>query len=411
MNRQVFIVNECVSFLTIKIGLNILMILLLYLMLHFFQLQTQLSGFENMYQGSLLEKQIVRVQYSNFDQSGGVGKPLEVVSSVESFTGSQGHYFIKAGGQVVVDPTSKLILRDTEQFLINDQMYVRPDVIQVNPPMAEALSQEIDVVHTLYAAPTNDGNIPIILGAGYHDVYQIGDQIDMTWLVDSQEDQIIGHDIQYRVAGFFDEHAEILNYMTFDLEPILLDTYAMIPLTEEQATAASFWQPDLTFYFFPINHEDTHISPIRLHNEVGKLTDTGYERLSLQNGNSQIYFALQGVEVQRNEAASQLTLFLIFSVLQIFVILKLLVKQRMKVYKLFYGLGSTKKTLCIDVILSYTIWLITDCLILYLLNVFVLKQVWSLEVIVGSIGLWSLFMLLFLGIAIGKLFHRESMVL
>jgi len=83
----------------------------------------------------------------------------------------------------------------------------------------------------------------------------------------------------------------------------------------------------------------------------------------------------------------------------------------MKVYKLFYGLGSTKKTLCIDVILSYTIWLITDCLILYLLNVFVLKQVWSLEVIVGSIGLWSLFMLLFLGIAIGKLFHRERMVL
>lgn len=76
MNRQVFIVNECVSFLTIKIGLNILMILLLYLMLHFFQLQTQLSSFENMYQGSLLEKQIVRVQYSNFDQSGGVGKPL-----------------------------------------------------------------------------------------------------------------------------------------------------------------------------------------------------------------------------------------------------------------------------------------------------------------------------------------------
>lgn len=387
------------------------MILLLYLMLHFFQLQTQLSNFELLYQGSLLEKQIVRVQYSNFEQSGGVGKPLEVVSAVESFIGSQGHYFIEAGGQVVVDPASNLMLSDKEQFLINDQMYVRPDVLQVNSPMAEALSQENDVVHRLYAAQTNEGNTPIILGAGYHDVYQIGDQIDMMWLVDSQEDQIIGQDMQYQVVGFFEEHTAILNYMTLELEPIALDKYAMIPLTEEQASAQSFWQPDLSFYFFPINHEDTHISPIRLSDEIGKLTDTGYERLSLQNGNSQIFFALQGVEVQRNEAASQLTLFLIFSVLQIAVILTLLVKQRMKVYKLFYGLGSMKKTLCIDVILSYVIWLIIDCLILYLLNAFVLKQGWSLQVIVYSIGLWGLSIVLFLSITIGKLFHQERMVL
>lgn len=411
MNRQVFIVNECGSFLTIKIGLNILMILLLYLVLHFFQLQTQLSSFENMYRGSLLEKQIVRVQYSNFDQSGGVGKPLEVVSSVESFTGSQGHYFIKAGGQVVVDPASNLMLSDKEQFLINDQMYVRPDVLQVNRPMAEALGQEHDVVHTLYAASLNEGDIPIILGAGYHDVYQIGDQIDMTWLVDSQEDQIIGQDIQYRVSGFFDEYIEILNYMTFDLEPIVLDTYAMIPLTEEQASAQSFWQPDLTFYFFPINNEDTHISPIRLSEEIGKLTDTGYERLSLQNENSQIYFALQSVEVQRNEAGIQLLLFLIFSVLQLAMILKLLIRQRMKVYKIFYGLGSMKSTICVDVILSYAIWLAIDCLILYLLNVFVLQQVWSAQVIAYSISLWSLSIVLFLSLSIGKLFHQKRMVL
>lgn len=336
---------ECSKFLLIKIGLCIILGLTMNSVYSLIQTSVEYVTQVSMYHSEKASTNVIRPLYAGLDKSE-IQNTRHVVDTLKKKLGSD-YYFSKYPS--VMSQNTNLFSEKGSSTQINSVSYVYPKAIQMNENLGNKLSLSYENGSKIDFIGQNRkyNELPIVVGSKYKSLFKVGDTLELSWLqsigsssVDENNGELTT--IKYKVRGILEEGQVISDYTSNYSKEICLDDYLVLPLSIEQETSKTLWQPDLINYFF-ITRKDISSNPMEIAGTINSISNrSSYLGIFLQNENAQLNYFLEHNKNELYTAALKCTLFLCFFILQINVIIGLMFEKQKMVYTIFFQLGCTK---------------------------------------------------------------------
>lgn len=418
MRKVSYSLTEISSYFFMKVCLAVVVCIVMLCSIQFFQAYQEYKINTDMLQKSIGKDASFRLidvsaeEVTNQNVSG-------LIQDAEKVFNTGAYYFLENPGYYFADAAKEFYLTDEMTYLDEKQERIAaPKAVIKN----EKLMEKIDLAPSV-GKEFSENNFSgkekgILLGNAYQKKFKVGEEIVIKEFQHfSQSNQLVTKDVTYRVNGFLPKQYEMLDFWQGSTEAISLDEAIIFPLSEDilQEKQASI-QLQLLGYFFLLSPNLEQKFPyLEAAEQIRKYgQEHGYGYIKLQNDRAGYNSQMKNYQLTYKNRLYLLGLVLLFSFLQIGIILSFTFKKREPIYEIYFSIGSTKKEIFLVLVGEYLTIFLFGFSLMVLLKIVYLKEDWSgFSQLMGVLFYFAIFM--FIAIASigkqllkdGKYFRRE----
>lgn len=418
MRKVSYSLTEISSYFFMKVCLAVVVCIVMLCSVQFFQAYQEYKMNTNMLQKSIGKDASFRLidvsaeEVTNQNVSG-------LIQDAEKVFKTGAYYFLENPGYYFADASKEFYLTDEMTYLNKKQERVAtPKAVIMNEKLMKKINLAPSVGKGFSKNNFSGKEKGILLGNAYQKKFKVGEEIVIKEFQHfSQSNQLVTKDVTYRVNGFLPKQYEMLDFWQGSTEAISLDEAIIFPLSEDilQEKQASI-QLQLLGYFFLISPNQEQKFPyLEAAEQIRKYgQEHGYGYIKLQNDRAGYNSQMKNYQLTYKNRFYLLWLVLLFSFLQIGIILSFTFKKREPIYEIYFSIGSTKKEIFLVLVGEYLTIFLFGFALMILLKIVYLKEDWSaLSQLVGILSYFTIFMFIAMAsigkqlLKDGKYFRRE----
>lgn len=396
---RLLIWNELTSYLAIKGGIILLILLSVVMSLDFIQGERNYLKLDIF--SSSTSEHTLEVVYGGWEEDTALN-PYPIIKALEKASGVSARYKGEDATFFAKEKDWK-VKQVNPPLTYDNNSYAMPNQVIVNEQGLKEWPIKIIKGKSLkssdFTAKKEDRGL--LLNSDFQAYYKVGQTFNLSWLRETKPNDLQMENLPFTIRGFFEKLPETSDTPSPEL---------IVPLFFETLPQNKIIEYDLSHYYFPLEKLDLtayHLDKVIRDNLAG----TGYTRVTVQDkrqyeDSEKIFFKDKAVVL-----GYESVLFMLFTLLQVMVISALLIRKRMRTYRIFYATGLDKKSLFLGIILAYSFLFIIMLLLLYLLQVYYLQHEWELKSIGIGLGFWVVTYLLIVSMTCMKQLKKERMVI
>ncbi|MHC5247625.1 hypothetical protein [Enterococcus sp. LJL90] len=306
----------------------------------------------------------------------------QIISRAEELFSTEAFYYLGNQGKLVAE-SEGLIPAEGQPTSVAEtgEKLIHPNLAIMNRALLAKVGLPIVEGEFFLESDFSGETQGILLGSFYQNSHEIGDEITLEEVVGASAENLLETvKSHYQIRGFISKDFEMLNYWQGSTNSISLDSMLILP----QTTAAlhgesSSMDVQTTGFFFLVSpEEDQALSYLTLAEEIREIGQAnGYQLLEFQNDRSVYNSAIQNYQYQYQNKLYLLGLLLVFSFIQLGVIISFTFKKRQSVYEIYFSIGSTKLEIFLFLIFEYLLLFVVAWALMFLFNSFYLQEIWS----------------------------------